>query len=150
MPVPVVVEAGIERLDDIHPLWESLNRLHESVTPHFKAIFAKNSFAYRKLYLEGKHAAGNIRIFFAEDNGNPVGYLVVSLSDQHGEIESLFIKEAYRGNKLGDSLMRAALNWLDSNGATSKSINVVFGNEAAHPFYAKYGFFPRSTTLYQR
>lgn len=151
MAAAVIVEAGPERLNDIRPLWEGLNRHHESISPHFKPDFAGYPFSYRKAYLAGKANCGELRIFIAESDDHPIGYCVASLdTEYHGEIESIFVMEGHRSQGLGDALMRAALGWLDANGATSKSISVVFGNEAAHAFYARYGFFPRSTRLVQR
>lgn len=150
MTALTLIEAGEERLSDIQPLWEGLNRLHAEATPHFKSHFESYTFATRKTYLETKAQTGRLRIFLAMDEDTPVGYCVTSLCSGHGEIESIFIMDAYRGRKMGDTLMRAALAWLDAHGAETKSVNVVYGNEVAHPFYAKYGFLPRSTTLSQR
>lgn len=143
-------EGGIERLDDIRPLWERLNRLHADVTPHFQADFKAYAFEDRKQYLESKNTLGEVRVFQITDAGHGVGFCIASLRrDLHGEIESIYIMDKYRGAKLGDRLMRAALTWMDTNGALTKSVNVVYGNEQAFPFYAKYGFLPRSTTLLQ-
>lgn len=145
-----LVEGGIERLEDIRPLWERLNQIHATVTPHFRADFEAYAFEDRKLYLESKSTLGEVRVFLIKDGEHSVGFCVASLRrDLHGEIESIYIADEYRGAKLGDKLMRAALAWMDTNGALTKSVNVVFGNEQAFPFYAKYGFLPRSTTLLQ-
>ena len=116
-----------------------------------QTIFEGYAFAFRKAYLASKAIKGSLQIFMAEVDATPVGYLVASLDKQlQGEIESIFVAEDHRGIKTGDSLMRAALNWLDENGAASKSVSVVYGNESAHAFYARYGFLPRSTRLSQR
>lgn len=45
--------------------------------------------------------------------------------------------------------MRAALGWLDENGAKSKTVVVVHGNETANCFYERYGFYPKSIHLAQ-
>lgn len=150
MEQPELIEGGIELLDDIRPLWEHLNRLHGQVTPHFRADFQAYRFEDRKQYLQSKSTLGEVRILLTTVGGLCVGYCVASLRrDLHGEIESIYIMDEYRGAGLGDRLMRAALGWMDTNGALTKSVNVVFGNEQAFPFYAKYGFLPRSTTLLQ-
>jgi len=150
MSSPELVIGGPERLDDIQPMWETLNRLHASVAPHFQQDFKCYKFVDRKQYLENKSTLGDLRIFLLRLNGEYMGYCVASLRrDLHGEIESIFVDETCRGMKMGDTLMRAALDWMDENGAITKSINVVYGNEAAFPFYEKYGFHPRSTNLLQ-
>lgn len=146
----VIATAGLERLNDIKPLWEQLNAHHRDVSPHFKDEFEGYAFAFRKAYLATKATKGNLRIFFAEAGESLAGYCVASI-DSHlqGEIDSIFVAEEFRGQKTGDSLMRAALVWLDEKGATSKSVSVVHGNESVFSFYEKYGFLPRSTRLAQ-
>lgn len=150
MPDIQITSCGPEGLARIRSLWEQLNEHHESVSPHFAERFADGNFSHRAKLFDAKSSEGRLRVFIAEA-GRPVGYCVVTLGAQgHGEIESIFITQAYRGRKIGDTLMRAALDWLDVNGAVSKSVSVVFGNEQAFPFYAKYGFLPRTTVLSQR
>ncbi|QJB55195.1 GNAT family N-acetyltransferase [Pseudodesulfovibrio sp. zrk46] len=151
MLLPELVVGGTERLDDIRPMWEALNKLHAQVAPHFRLDFECYEFKDRKAYLQSKATLGELRIFLIRLKGKFIGYCVASLgNDFHGEIESIYVDELYRSMKMGDTLMRAALDWMDENGAITKSINVVYGNEAAFSFYEKYGFYPRSTTLLQR
>jgi len=77
-----------------------------------------------------------------------IGYCVASLDPAYnGEIESIFVEEDYRRQTVGDRLMTAALDWLVAHDPRAISVAVVFGNEQAHPFYAKYGFVPRTTYL---
>ncbi len=54
---------------------------------------------------------------------------------------------AFRGRGLGSELMRRALEWMDSAGATSRTVVVAEGNERAYGFYRKFGFLPFSVTL---
>lgn len=146
-----LTEGGLERIDDIRDLWEQLNAHHQIISPHFKDDFAYYEFADRKAYLKSKASLAKLRFFILESGGKAVGYCVASLRpDLHGEIESIYVHDEYRGRHLGDALMRAALRWMDDGGAVTKSVNVVFGNESAFPFYEKYGFYPRSSTLLQR
>ncbi len=139
---------GPECIDDIQPLWEMLNHHHADISPHFEDHFTHASFVDRKAYLLGKAENSILRIFIAEAEDQMVGYLIASLGpNSEGEIESLFVREEYRGMKMGNALMCAALAWLEENNADPIGISVVFGNESAHPFYARYGFLPRSYRL---
>ncbi len=150
MDAIVIVEAGPERLDDIRPLWEELNRHHQATSPHFSDAFKRFTFEQRAKDLQTKAEQGTLRLFFAEFAGEIVGQCVVSLEPEGlGEIDSIVVAEKHRNKKIGDLLMQAALDWLDTNGATSKTIVVVYGNESAFSFYARYGFYPRSTRLGQ-
>ncbi|CCH48659.1 GNAT family N-acetyltransferase [Pseudodesulfovibrio piezophilus] len=150
MPQFSISEIGIERVEDIQPLWEELNQHHATISPHFSHLFESTSFAQRRKALHHKAEQGVVRIFLGYVNERRVGYCAVSICESHGEIESIFILEAYRGLRLGEGLMQAALAWMESNGAHSKSVNVIYGNEKAHSFYAKYGFKPRSITFLQQ
>ncbi|BCS90078.1 GNAT family N-acetyltransferase [Pseudodesulfovibrio sediminis] len=143
-----LITKGKESLDQIQPLWEQLNDLHKAVSIHFSAHFKEYLFGYRKAYLRTKGDLGSLRIFMAMNDTELVGYCVASINPVgDGEIESIFVEEAFRRQQVGDMLMTAALKWLDENDVRSKSVAVVFGNEAAHPFYARYGFLPRTTYL---
>lgn len=150
MPALTIVEAGPEQIDAIKPLWEQLNRHHASVSAHFADYFEKFEFEQRKAGLLSKAEQGSLRLFLAQIDGEIVGQCVVSLqSEGAGEIDSIYVNPTFRGQRIGDKLMRAALRWFDDNGATSKSVVVIHGNESTHAFYARYGFLPRSTRLAQ-
>lgn len=145
-----ITSCGPEGLDAIQPLWEQLNRHHADISSHFSDYFKQFTFEQRKAALESKGRRGTVRIFMAEVDGQVAGQCVVSLMPELlGEIDSIFVAEEFRNKKIGDSLMRAALEWLDDNGAKSKTVVVVHGNEAAYGFYARYGFLPRSVRLSQ-
>lgn len=150
MASPVIIEGGVELLDDIKPLWELLNRHHADISSHFSDYFKNFTFESRKTALEAKARRGTLRIFFAKVDGQVAGQCIVSLMPELlGEIDSIFVAEEFRNKRIGDSLMQAALNWFDANGAKSKTVVVVHGNEAANTFYARYGFMPRSNRLSQ-
>ena len=146
----LIKEAGPEKLDGTQPLWEQLNRHHAAVSSHFGDYFESFTFKQRKNKLEAKARLAKLRLFFAEVDGQIAGQCIVSLTPQLlGEIDSIFVAKDHRGKQIGDSLMRAALDWFTVNGAKSQSVVVVHGNESSHAFYARYGFLPRSTRLVQ-
>ena len=83
--------------------------------------------------------------------GRNVGYLVSAITpDGTGGIESIYIENDFRGQAIGDRLMRKALDWLDSMKVHTRLIDVAVGNERAYKFYARFGFYPRVVTLKQR
>ena len=147
MSEPTIEQSGPESIDRIQPLWEALNRHHANVSSHFAHRFHANTFDKRRTYLLGKADQGALRVFTACVDDRPAGYCVCSLCDGHGEIESIFVMPDARGAGVGSRLMTAALAWLDDNGAASRSLNVVHGNDTAHPFYARFGFLPSSVVM---
>jgi diamine N-acetyltransferase len=139
-------------LDQIKTLWEGLNRLMGERSTYFKQHFEAMTWAKRKVDLLEKVAKGLMRIELAVDEatGQSVGYLVSSVNSKKiGEIESIFVCEAYRGMGVGDQLMKNALTWMDQNGSLEKIVEASVGNEQVFGFYRRYGFLPRLIQLKQ-
>ena len=139
-------------LDQIKALWEGLNRCMGERSTYFKQHFAAMTWAKRKSDLLEKAAKGVMRIDLAVDEaaGQTVGYLVSSVNTKKmGEIESIFVCEAYRGLGIGDQLMKNALAWMDQNGSVEKTVEASVGNEQVFGFYGRYEFLPRLIQLKQ-
>ncbi|KAF5089114.1 Acetyltransferase (GNAT) family protein [anaerobic digester metagenome] len=74
-----------------------------------------------------------------------------SLSPElEGEIDSIYVDEAWRSEGIGSRLMERALEWMDENHVKKRRILVANGNNEALEFYARYGFYHRATVLEQR
>lgn len=148
-------DEGQESIDLIGPLWAQLNEHHRRVTTHFSSHYENVSFAERKRELLARAGRGLLLVTLARDvdAGRYVGYCVSSISldgdAPAGEVESIFVEEAYRSSGIGDRLMRRALEWMDARGASAKRVAVGAGNEGVFPFYARYGFRARMTVLEQ-
>lgn len=139
-------------LDRAHVMWEALNQCMYERSTYFKNLYLGMAFEKRKAELLEKAANGLIRIDVAldETTGQGIGYLISSITFRKvGEIESVFVYEAYRGMGIGDKLMRNALAWMDQNGVREKIVEASVGNEQAWDFYGRFGFLPRKTTLKQ-
>jgi Acetyltransferases len=143
----VFVEGNEELLEAVKPLWEELNQHHYAKSSHFKKRYENMSFDLRKKKLLGKIENGQMKIIMAKDDEEFIGYCISTVAVQVGEIESIYIKPAYRGSKIGDNFMKKSLEWIESFKPGSIQIGVAAGNESAFGFYSKYGFFPRLTTL---
>jgi ribosomal protein S18 acetylase RimI-like enzyme len=146
------VNGGTELLDSVQPLWEKLNKYHESKSIYFKDVFKNFTFETRKSkFISNDNISVNIDLIKDMNSDSYIGYCISTL-DKHlsGEIDSLFIDEKYHGFGLGDNLMKRALLWLDSNHAVKKVIGVASGNEGVLDFYKHYGFYKRSVILEQK
>lgn len=138
------LELGPESLELIRPLWERLNEHHLVRSPSFRYHYEQMTFDVRKADLLKKE---RLHVILALSGGAPIGYCVCTISDETGEIESIFVLDQYRRSGIGDRLMHLALAWLETGGAKKKIVAVAAGNEAALPFYASFGFLPRMTVL---
>ena len=148
----------IREIESIRPLWFLLNKYMSTQTTNFRSHFEQMTFERRKAYFEQVEVAGNLCIdlaFDAGDGNRYVGYCVSSLSKEKtgeitGEIESIFVDEAYRSNGIGSTLVTRAIAWLDEHGSSRNRVSVSEGNEAVWNFYKKFGFYPRMTVLEQK
>ena len=139
-------------LDDIKSLWQALNDHHCHRSTNFKEHYCSMTFEKRKADLLKKAALGELRVDIAVDEAAQmaVGYIVSTVnSEKTGEIESVFVSEAYRGLGVGDRLLEKALEWMNQKGAIERIVEVSVGNEQAWGFYSKHGFLPRKTVLKQ-
>ena len=149
----VYLEGEQELLDHVGPLWEKLNEIHRKNTKYFQQRYANLTFSARKEALLEKVAGSSLmRVELAKDVQRDViiGYCICTVNRQRvGEVESIYIEEAYRGKGAGNRLMENAFQWMDSLGVKTKTMGVAVGNEGTYSFYSRYGFYPRITYLYE-
>lgn len=146
------VEGSAELLDKVGILWRKLNRHHQTISTHFRDSMALMTFEQRRASWLKRTESGQLRIDIAvlRQQEDPIGYCITTIDNTLGEIESLFVDEAYRKMGLGTVLMERSLNWLDQNSITKKRLNVAMGNDEVLNFYRRFGFLPRAIILEQQ
>jgi GNAT superfamily N-acetyltransferase len=151
-PAAIIYRSGgLEHLETIRPLWQALNRHHQSISPHFEQEFAFYMFEQRVAKLRQAYADQDIHLDIAWLGERPVAYLISAISRAGiGELESIYVEAEFRGQGIGDQLMKRGLAWLQTKNPVSIEVKVAVGNEDAYPFYARYGFYPRLVTLKQK
>ena len=143
---------GVEQIALLQPLWKKLNAYEGALSAHFSGSFRARDFQQRKWEFVEKSKTSEVYIDLVTCDGSRdyIGYTIASLSpESHGEIDNIFVDEAYRGSGIGTVLMQRALAWMDARGATSKSVVVLFENDPAMRFYARFGFYPKTASLVQ-
>ncbi|MBN2795198.1 MAG: GNAT family N-acetyltransferase [Clostridia bacterium] len=141
-------KGSYDLIDEVKPLWEKLNSHHRANSKYFKTQFEKSSYEKRKKHFND---ARHLYIQMAYDEDKRIGYVVASVNEMKvGEIESIFLDENYRGQKIGEVLMENALNWIENQSADRIILGVSVGNEQAFSFYEKFGFYPRTTILQRK
>ena len=63
------------------------------------------------------------------------------------ELESMYVREAYRGQGVGQQLVQKFLEWARERGVERVSVTAYVANERAVAFYEKLGFTAKSLTL---
>jgi diamine N-acetyltransferase len=139
-----------ELLVDCHPLWE----LFISSQTKNAGVMSMGVEAYlRSLRDDGlrrKTQDGKLQVQLVLTADEPIGFCITSLTKERiGEVETLFVRERYRGNKLGSKLFENALTWMKERDAIEQRLVVATGNEELFNFYGKYEFLLGYSTLFR-
>ena len=98
-------------------------------------------------YIKGRIFSKNDAIFISEFDGKPVGHMIVSIKKNfpifdmlyYGRINTIYVKEEYRGNRISSKLKDEAFKWFKSKGIKRVSLNVFPDNKHAIDAYQKWG-----------
>lgn len=90
----------------------------------------------------------------AGSSGLIVGYLAGYIKERSSlrpvkvaELESVYVREAYRGRGVGMELARKFFSWAESGSVERISVTAYASNGQAIRFYERLGFRPKSLTL---
>lgn len=134
----------LSEIDLIETLWNELKHYHQERTVDYAQHYLQANFSDRKTQLLAKDSSA---IFIAEASGSCVGFCVVSMSANQGEVDSLFVQAKQRKCNVGKSLVDAGMKWLNAHDIDGIKLFVGQGNEAALVFYEKLGFKVRATMM---
>ncbi len=139
----VFTTGGKELLPEIVPLWNELKKHHVEVAGLFSPIFAMGDWESRRIDLERKAFNDKLKVDLVYCGNDLIAYSVSTISEKgRGEIDSLCVKEQCRGQGIGKQLIQRALDWMEAEGATSRILQVVHGNDRAMSLYKSLGFSP--------
>ncbi|NKB69893.1 MAG: GNAT family N-acetyltransferase [Candidatus Latescibacteria bacterium] len=143
---------GPELLARCGPLWEKLKIHHAQHSPFFAQTMRRGQWVQRRdSFLAKAVDGGALRVDLAQCAGVAIGYCIATIdADRVGEIESIYVDSTYRRKGIGRALIEAPCGWFDAEGLRHRKVGVVAGNEAAIPFYQRFGFVPSATVLRHR
>jgi GNAT superfamily N-acetyltransferase len=155
---PRIALAGLERVDELRPLWLQLHHHHASVSRVQPFVDDATSWTVRrKGYVEILGAGGFVLV--AEDDDGLSGYALVkiheggddswALADRWGEVWTPVVDERRRGQGIGSALLDAVDAELASRGIHDLMIGVMEGNDAARRLYERRGLVPGWSQLYR-
>jgi GNAT superfamily N-acetyltransferase len=150
-----IVRAGIERIDDLQPLWESLHEHHATIAPHLEQLgpvrTPDQSWAVRRELYEDWLAEPDAFVLLAEVDREPIGYALVHLrgpeetwqtGDRIGVLETLAVLPDERGRGVGSALFERIYAELRRLGVPELEVAVISKNAAALRFYERHGLLP--------
>ena len=88
------------------------------------------------------------RVFVAEHNGMPAGYITCHAKGDVGEIGLIAVAESARGKGLGSELIAAALQYFAESGTKQVRVVTQGHNVAAQRLYQRYGFLTCSVQIW--
>jgi GNAT superfamily N-acetyltransferase len=151
----VIKELTVEEIDRVGHLFKELVEFHgEVVEGAWPVRSGEEAWALRRRqYLEwlGEGTARMLVAVSAEGEGRPLGYAVLSVKPSMpswdvgarvGELETLAVAAAARGQGIGTLLIEACRERLRAEGITHWSVGVVEANEGAARLYERAGFRP--------
>ncbi|RSK29206.1 ribosomal-protein-alanine N-acetyltransferase [Bacillus sp. HMF5848] len=114
--------------------WEDLDEVMEIERASFTLPWKRE--AYENELLHNQYA----RYIVLEHEGHIAGYCGMWLVIDEAHITNVAISPSYRGKKLGDAIMRYALQFAYQHGAATATLEVRISNMVARNLYKKLGF----------
>jgi len=148
---PRISKAGLERIDDLEPLWSSMHEHHLAVGSEIDLRATPDTWPLRRAEYERWLAEPDAFVMLAEQQGRPVGYALVNFREmddvrttgpRFAVLQSLAVLPEARGEGVGTALMAAVYGELRRLGVGELEIGVLFANQGARRFYEREGFRP--------
>lgn len=154
-PEVEIVEATVDRLDDVESLWHAMHEHHSEVVGEVRAVASlrgpEDSWQRRRAEFEEWMLAGEAWLLIAEREGSPVGFAFFRIADSDwsfetdervGELEALSVEPELRRWGIGSLLMEQVEMQLVAAGVGFIGLTVIAGNEDALRFYERWGMAP--------
>ncbi|MFT3788975.1 MAG: GNAT family N-acetyltransferase [Tepidisphaeraceae bacterium] len=146
-----IITGDVILLDRVEPLWLQQRDFHANVNTTWRDSMKDKTFAARRTeLLRTARSADDFRVTIAHDESTreDVGYcLTIIVPNGGGVIESLFVVEQRRGQRIGERLLDDAVDWLRKQNTTRITLTVMIGNDDALRFYERFGFRARTTEM---
>lgn len=131
----------------IKGLWENNRQYHEHGSEYFGELYRLINFDQR-IKAFSSFNEDTLKITVAKNGNEYVGYCMSTVIDGRGELESLHVDEAYRGNRIGKKLVNKHIEWLKEKNCKVIGVTVSQENQSTIGFYKSLGLYPN--TIYMQ
>lgn len=144
-----LIDISYDEVEVIRELWEKNRQYHENCSEYFGELYRNICFDDR-IKAFGVFDKETMKITVAKSDEKCVGYCMSTAIDGKGELESMHVDEAYRGNGVGKRLAQKHLEWMKEKNCNVIGVTVSQENEPTIGFYKKLGFYPNTLYMQQK
>ena len=132
---------AFERREELIPLYEEYAAMLVQTDPVFSKSLDQQNYDEEIAHLEDKYAPPRGRIYLVYLNGELAGCVGMKPSDeQHAELKRLYVRPAFRGNNLGETLTRRIMEEAREAGYRALRLDTLPGLRTALALYRRLGF----------
>lgn len=142
-----IFDISYAEVEIIRDLWEKNRRYHEDSSEYFKKSYSSIKFDER-IKVFSSYSEDKIKISVVKEKEKYIGYCISIIGGNKGELVTLHVDEAKRGNGIGKKLVGKHIEWMIGEKCYEIGVTVSQENNLAIVFYKKLGLYPN--TLYMQ
>jgi len=144
-----IFDISYDHIEVIKNLWEKNRKYHEDTSEYFKESYRLVNFEDRMKAFSSFNK-DTMKITVAKEKDEYIGYCISTISDGKGEVDSLHVDKANRGNGVGKNLVTIHLEWMKEKNCKAIGVTVSQENETTIGFYKNLGFYPNTLYMEQK
>jgi ribosomal protein S18 acetylase RimI-like enzyme len=132
---------AFDRRNELIPLYEEYAAMLLETDPIFARSLAQQNYDEEILHLEEKYAPPKGQIYLVFVDGELAGCVGMKPSDDsHAELKRLYVRPAFRGRNLGETLTRRIMDDARKAGYRYLRLDTLPGLKSALKLYRRLGF----------
>ena len=132
---------AFDRRNELIPLYEEYAAMLLETDPVFSRSLAQQNYDEEILHLEEKYAPPKGQIYLVFVDGELAGCVGMKPSDDsHAELKRLYVRPAFRGRNLGETLTRRIMDDARKAGYRYLRLDTLPGLKSALKLYRRLGF----------
>lgn len=132
---------AFDRRSELIPLYEEYGAMLLETDPVFARSLAQQNYDEEILHLEEKYAPPKGQIYLVFVDGELAGCAGMKPSDDsHAELKRLYVRPAFRGRNLGETLTRRIMDDARKAGYRYLRLDTLPGLKSALKLYRRLGF----------
>lgn len=132
---------AFDRRNELIPLYEEYAAMLLETDPVFARSLAQQNYDEEILHLEEKYAPLKGQIYLVFVDGELAGCVGMKPSDDsHAELKRLYVRPAFRGRNLGETLTRRIMDDARKAGYRYLRLDTLPGLKSALKLYRRLGF----------